>query len=274
MNVDARTVTCALTIATLASGCASQDIPQAYRGRLFERASPLGAYTGKTGFMGPVLGPGSYGVSTSGEIHKVECATVTAREALTPLTKDGVPIGLNVYVRFHADCTDYGVEKLLDALPADENNSVTAARIFQVYVQPEVGEAVRQVFSPVRASDAYENREAILENVRTRLLKMIAVRDHHIVVVHDVALSDLTFPPDVQRANLQLAVQSALRDTATAERDRVAAEIEIAEMRLEQKTGARAAPGHVAKGAAATSPTATVTQASDSALAPDDNPYE
>jgi regulator of protease activity HflC (stomatin/prohibitin superfamily) len=264
----------ALTIATLATGCASQDIPQAYRGRLFERASPLGAYTGKTGFTGPVLGPGSYTASTNGEIHKVECATVTARETLTPLTKDGVPLALSVYVRFHADCTDYGVERLLDALPVDDNNTVTAARVFQVYVQPEIGEAVRQVFAPVTARDVYEKREALLEDVRTRLLKMVSHRDKHLVVMHDVNLSDLTFPPDIERANTELAVQAARRDTAAAERDRIAAEIEMAEMRLEQKSGARSPQSPAASEAQQPSARpAAATESGDPAPAADDNPY-
>jgi regulator of protease activity HflC (stomatin/prohibitin superfamily) len=273
MSVESKSVISAL-IAALACGCASQDIPQAYRGRLFERVSPLGAYTGKTGFTGPVLGPGSYTASTNGEIHKVECATVTAREALTPLTKDGVPLALSVYVRFHADCTDYGVERLLDALPVDESNSVSAARIFQVYIQPEVGEAVRQVFAPVRAREVFDNRVALLEDVRNRLLKMIAARDKYLVVLRDVNLSDLTFPPDVERANMELAVQAARRDTATAERDRVAAEIELAEMRLEQKTGARPAQQPAAKGAqpAADRP-GTTNETTDTTPAADDNPY-
>jgi hypothetical protein len=275
MSIGGRSIISALTIATLASGCASQDIPQAYRGRLFERASPLGAYTGRTGFTGPVLGPGSYSASTNGEVHKVECATVTAREALTPLTRDGVPLALSIYVRFHADCTDYGIERLLDALPVDENNSVTAARVFQVYVQPEIGEAVRQVFAPVRARDVYQNREALLEDVRTRLLKMIAHRDKHLVVLLDVNLSDLTFPPDVARANMELAVQAARRDTAAAERDRVAAEMELVEMRLEQRAGTRPVPP---PGASQTPPPAAhpgvASEGSNPVPAPDDNPND
>jgi hypothetical protein len=35
------------------------------------------------------------------------------REPLNALTKDGVQFGLNIYVRFSADCSDHGVLKLL-----------------------------------------------------------------------------------------------------------------------------------------------------------------
>ncbi len=37
-------------------GCASQDIPQAYRGRMFHRTGPFAFYSGGNGFDGPVLG--------------------------------------------------------------------------------------------------------------------------------------------------------------------------------------------------------------------------
>jgi regulator of protease activity HflC (stomatin/prohibitin superfamily) len=241
---------------------------------MFERSSTLGAYTGKTGFAGPVLDPGTYDVSATSEIHKVECATFTAHEALAPLTKDGIPIGLNVYVRFHADCTDDGVEKLLNAMPVDKSNTVTARRIYRVYLHPEVGEAVRHVFSPVLARELCENREALLEDVRTRLLRMILQRNHDAVVVQDVYLSDVTFPPDVQKANVELAVQAALRDKAAAERDRVAAEAGIAKMRLEQRASARqpADPAATRAEPAADNP-ATGSEANDAQHAADDNPY-
>jgi regulator of protease activity HflC (stomatin/prohibitin superfamily) len=265
----------AVSIATFPSGCASQDIPQMYRGRMFERISPAAAYGDKAGFTGPVLGPGSYDVSSTGEIHKVECSTVTARNTLASVTKDGVPIGLKVYVRFHADCTDDGVEKLLDALPVDENNTITAARIFQVYVQPEIGALARAVFSPLLARDVYEKREALLEDVRGRILRVMAEADHH-VIVEGVNFSDVTLPPDLQKANIELAVQAAQQDKAAAERDRIPAETKKPDGQ-DQRAGAwrtQEPQDPAAKGAApAANHPATSADVSDAAPAPDENPY-
>ena len=65
--------------------------------------------SGRTGFYGQVLGPGTYFTGTYDELHKVECSTMTVREPLWALTKDGVQFGLNVYVRFSPDCSDTGV---------------------------------------------------------------------------------------------------------------------------------------------------------------------
>jgi hypothetical protein len=283
MSVGANRVIFAVAISAFASGCASQDIPQAYRGRLFERVSPLGPAQGPTGFVGPVLGPGSYSPAAYGEIHKVECAVTTVREHLSPLTKDGVSFRLNVYVRFSPDCSDEGVQTILSVLPVDENNSVTADKVYQTYVQPAISEAVREVIAPVKAAELNERRAEVIANIRRRFLEMVAQRDRHIAVVHEVDLSDFTFPSDIQKANNERALQAVLRDKAVNERDRVAAEIEAAEMRLEQKTGARAAPAVAAPATPpATPPAAAPPAPAQPAPAPvagaadavDDNPYK
>jgi hypothetical protein len=231
--MGANAIRFALATGLLVSGCASQDIPQAYRGRMFDRTGPLAFYSGKTGFTGGVLGPGTYFTATYNEIHKVECSTMTVREPLKAMTKDGVQFGLNIYVRFSPDCSDDGVRNLLAALPVDENDNVTASRVYETYVQPAVGEAVREVVSPVRANDVNDHREDILEQIRKRFLEMIAQRDRHIAMVYEVNLSNLDFPEDMDRANTERAIQGILRDKAIAERDRVTAEIRTAEMRRE-----------------------------------------
>lgn len=233
------TIGIASLLAVWSVGCASMDIPQAYRGRMFDKTGPLAFYSGTTGFTGRVLGPGTYFTATYNEVHKVECSTVTVREPLTALTKDGVQFGLNVYVRFAPDCSDQGVSTLLTSLPVDQDNSVSAMRVYATYVQPAVGEAVREVISPVRANDINDNREAILSQVRKRFLQMIAHRDKHIVQVFEVNLSNLEFPDDMDRANTERAIQAILRDKAIAQRDRVTAEIKTAEMSrdLSEKQG-------------------------------------
>lgn len=235
-----RVIALAMLAAVSEFGCASADIPQAYRGVMFDRTGPLAFYTGKTGFTGPVLGPGTYFTATYNEIHKVECSTITIREPLTALTQDGVQFGLNIYVRFSPNCSNEGIRAILAAMPVDKNDSVTAFRIYQTYVQPAVGEAVREVISPVRANDINDRREEILAQVRKRFLEMIAHRDKRIAVVYEVNLSNLDFPTDMDRANTERAIQAILRDKAIAARERVTAEIKTAEMsrELADKEGA------------------------------------
>jgi regulator of protease activity HflC (stomatin/prohibitin superfamily) len=206
---------------------------------MFGRTGPLAFYTGKTGFYGPVLGPGTYFTGTYDEIHRVDCSVLTVREPLTALTKDGVQFGLNIYVRFSSDCSDSGVQTLLTNMPLDEGKTVSAMRVFQTFVQPAVGEAVREVVSPIRAIDVNDKREEILASIRRRFLDIIAHREKNMTTVYEVNLSNLDFPDDMDRANTDRAVQAILRDKAIAERERVAAEIQTMAMRkdLSEKEG-------------------------------------
>lgn len=220
-----------LAAALTGVGCTSADVPQAYRGQMFYRTGPLAFYTGKTGFHGPVLNPGTYFTATYDEVHKVECSTMTVREPLTALTKDGVQFGLNVFVRFSPDCSNAGVINLLASLPVDRDDDVTAATVYRTYVQPALGEATREVVSPIRANDVNDQRTTILENVRRRFLDIVAQRAKNVANIYEVNITDLEFPSDMNRANTERAVQAILRDKAVAERDRVVAEIKTMEMR-------------------------------------------
>jgi regulator of protease activity HflC (stomatin/prohibitin superfamily) len=234
-----RVFAAAVVTALIATGCASEDIPQAFRGRMFGRTGPLAFYAGKTGFYGPVLGPGTYFTGTYDEIHRVDCATLTVREPLNALTKDGVQFGLNIYVRFSADCSDAGVQTILAALPLDQDKTVSAMRIYQTFVQPAVGEAVREMVSPIRANDVNDRREELLASIRKRFLEIIAHREKNITTVYEVNLSNLDFPDQMDMANTDRAVQAILRDKAIAERERVTAEIQTMAMRrdLAEKEG-------------------------------------
>jgi regulator of protease activity HflC (stomatin/prohibitin superfamily) len=238
MNIDRRMLTLVASMLAL-TGCGTGEIAQANRGRMFGGTGMLAFYTGKTGFYGPVLGPGTYFTGTYNEVHAVECSTSTMREPLNALTKDGVQFGLNIYVRFSADCSDSGVVTLLANLPPDERKIVTAMRVYQTYVQPAVGEAVREVVSPYRANDINDKREEILALIRKRFIEIIAHREKNLALVYEVNLSNLDFPDEMDTANTDRAVQAIVRDKAIAERERVTAEIQTMSMRrdLSEKEG-------------------------------------
>jgi regulator of protease activity HflC (stomatin/prohibitin superfamily) len=221
-----RQLVLAAASAALMLGCASQDIPQAYKGRMFDRTGPFAFYIGGKGFVGPVLGPGSYFTGTYNEIRMVDCSVVTRREALNALTKDGVQFGLDIYVRFAADCSDHSVAVLLTLLTPDQPMSITSAKVYETFVRPAIGEAVREVVSPFRANEINDKREEILALIRKRFVEIMTAREKQIVVVYEVNLSNLDFPDAMDAANTDRAVQSILRDKAIAERERVQAETE------------------------------------------------
>src|SRR5262249_6035244 len=146
---------------------------QAHRGRIFDRTGPLGLYIGGNGLSGPVLDPGTYFTGIYDEIREVDCSMVTMREPLVALTKDGVQFGLDIYVRFSADCVDDSVATLLSQLTPDEDNLISTSKIYATYVRPAVGESVRETVSPYRANDINEKREEILAEIRKRFLELI-----------------------------------------------------------------------------------------------------
>jgi regulator of protease activity HflC (stomatin/prohibitin superfamily) len=209
------------------------DVPQAHKGRMFSRTGALALWTGDKGFTGPVLGPGTYFTGTYNEIYMVDCSVLTVREPLTALTKDGVQFGLDIYVRFSADCDDKTVEQLLSSGTPDKDHTISAERLYNGLVRPAVGEAVRQVVSPYRANDLNEKREEVLNGIRKEFQEIMTAREKHIIKVYEVNLSNLDFPDAMDAANVDRAVQAVLKDKAIAERERVTAEIQTTLMKRE-----------------------------------------
>lgn len=219
--------------ATLLAGCATHDIPQAHKGRMFGRTGALAFYSGKTGFNGPVLGPGSYYGGLYNDFRTVDCSTTTMQTPLDTLTRDGVHFGFTVVVRFSADCSDRAVERLLATLTPDRDGSISPAKIFQTYIHPAIGEASREYVSPLRANELNERQDKVTEGIRQRFLEIMKTRERFSVIIYEMNLVELTFPKEMDAANLDRAVQALLRDKAIAERERVTAEIETMRMRRE-----------------------------------------
>lgn len=228
-----------IALALAGTGCATMDVPMAHRGRLFDRtpSGPLESRAGGRGFVGPVLGPGRYRTGRYGELVLVDCSTVTSREPLTVLTQDGVEFGINIFVRYSANCSDASVTDILSRLsPANQSHvpfTITTQQLFETYVRPAIAGVVREVMSPHRATEINNLQQQLLEEVRTRFIREMAAQEGDIVHVYEVSLSNLDFPTSLDTANEQRAVQTILRDTAVAERERVQAETATAVTRRE-----------------------------------------
>ncbi len=239
-------------VSVVSAGCATMDVPQAYRGRMFDRSGPLTIAKTGQGFVGPVLGPGTYSVGYYNEVMTVDCSTVTQHDPLTVLTKDGVQFGLDMYVRFSANCADESVKELLTSLTPDKDTTITTKKLFETYVRPTIQAVVREAISPYRANEVNDQHQEILKDIRKRFLEAVAAHEGDLLKIYEVTLSNLDFPDAMDAANVDRAVQSILRDKAIAERERVRAEIETATLRRElaQKEGETAAARIDAIGAA------------------------
>ena len=219
--------------ATTSLGCATMDVPQAYRGRMFERTGAWRGFRTGHGFVGPVLNPGSYYTGLYNEVMRVDCSTVTRHDPLTVLTKDGVQFGLDIYVRFAANCKDGSVQQILSMLSPDRPNTITTNKLYDTYVRPTIGAVVREAVSPYRANEVNDKHQEILKQIRKRFLEDIEAHEGEIIQVFEVTLSNLDFPDAMDAANVDRAVQAILRDKAIAEREKVKAEIETALLRKE-----------------------------------------
>lgn len=212
--------------ACLLMGCATQDIPQAHRGRIFGRTGFWALYQGDVGLNGPVLDPGTRFLGAYDEVRMVDCSMRTITESFDTMTKDGVHFALSMSVRFSADCHDDSVVLLLSKLSPDKGEVVSTAQLYSTFIAPAIKEAAREFLSPYRANELNDKQGEVVTGVRRRFLEIMETRENHIVMVHEVNVGELKFPPEMDSANLDRAVQSVLRDKAVAERERIAAETE------------------------------------------------
>lgn len=230
-----------------AFGCGSDDIPQAHKGRMFDRTGALAFWSGGDGFSGTVLGPGTYWTGVYDQVRVVECAEASVKEPLESLTSDNVQFKMDMYITFSADCESAtGVEKLLNALSPDKDNTISKELVYNTYIRPAIGEAVRSVISPIKANEINKYREKVEDDIRVAFNKSLFGADTAAksanskpVLIPKVTLSNMDFPDEMDHANTSRAVQDIMKDKAIAERDRVDAEIETSNKKkvLAQKEG-------------------------------------
>lgn len=220
-------------IAISTVGCNSQDIPQAHKGRMFDKTGALAFYAGGVGFTGPVLGPGTYYTAAYPEIRTVDCSQQNPKEQLSALTRDGVQFGMDIYVQYSANCdnNDAVIALLSKVAPADGKLTITTQQIYDLYIRSALGEAVRESVSPHNANDINNKREEIYASIVKRFGEILGKQSPQLVVVHSMNLNNMNFPDAMIKANTERAVQGIYKDKAIAERERVTAEIETASMR-------------------------------------------
>lgn len=224
-------------------GCGTQTIDPTQKGRMIDGTGPLALYTGGKGFTGEVLGPGTYYTGIYDHIKVVECAQKTPKEALTALTKDGVQFGIDIYIRYSPNCDDnksvqYILENIAPGFTNDPahpewHNTVFAVQLYELYIRPALGEAVRESVSPVIANDVNAKREEIFVTIRKKFAEIISKQNPKLVSISDINMSNLDFPDAMDHANTDRAVQAILKDKAIAEQEKVKAEIQTTDMRKE-----------------------------------------
>lgn len=246
----------------LLAGCSSETIPQAHKGRLFDKTGWLAFYSGGTGFKGPILAPGTFYTGIYPEVRMIDCTRRTIKEPLNALAKDSVQFTLDIYVSYSADCDDdEAVKKLLsdlapigkdvqsalekseekapveekDPLETDPDLTVTSRQIYNTYVRPALGEAVRSTVSQFNANDINQKRDEVFKQITEKFATDINKGTKvTLVTTYSLNLSNFAFPKEMADANTDRATQAVLRDTAIAAREKVKAETETAQLKIKQ----------------------------------------
>ena len=130
---------------------------------------------------------------------------------------------------------------MLATLIPDQGQTISGKKLYDIYVRPTISEAVLQVVSPYRATEINDKRQEILTAIRKRFMELIEAKQ--MIQVYELNLSKPQFPPQMDSANVERAVQAIMRDKAIAERERVMAEIEtsVFKRQLAESEGAEAA---------------------------------
>lgn len=218
-------------------GCSSADIPPSHKGRKLDKTGVWAAYRGGNGFDGPVLGPGTVWLGIYPELRMIDCGQKTVMEHLDALTKDGVQFKLNVYISYGANCdSNDAIIGMLNKMSPASNNTISSLQIYQTYIVPALGEAVRESVSPFIANQINEHREDIFGNIKKSFENNLKGQSPAFVTIYSLNLSNLDFPEDMDKANLERATQAIYRDKSIAEREKVLAEIETAKLHVTQET--------------------------------------
>jgi regulator of protease activity HflC (stomatin/prohibitin superfamily) len=154
------------------------------------------------------------------------------KEPLKALTKDGVQFGLDVYVNYGASCDQQdAVYAILEKIsPEAGKMTVTAEQIYNIFIRPAIGEAVRESVSPYIANDVNGKREEIFDKMKLAFDENLKKQKPLLVTIYSLNLSNLDFPEAMDQANEGRAAQAILKDKAIAEREKVEAEIETAKL--------------------------------------------
>jgi len=240
-------------------GCSSENIPPAHKGRLFEKTGMLAFYSGGTGFSGPILNPGTQYTGIYNDVRMLDCSTRTFKEPMTSMTKDGVQFALDVYITCSANCDDENAVKILldklapigentasttapqgagnsspderDPIETDPDRDVSSRQVYNTYVRPALGEAVRQAVATYDANDLNSHRQELFDKIKTKLdsdLKPADPKSPALVSIVNFNLSNFKLPDEMAQAAADRATQQVLRDKAVAAIKTIQAETETA----------------------------------------------
>lgn len=224
-----------LTTCMFLTACSNEQIPQAHKGRMFDKTGVLALYTGGEGFTGPILEPGTFYTGFYDEIKMVECAESTDVEKLSSLTKDGVQFNIEVFVRNQPNCDANSVKWILNnIIIPDKQHKISADYLYKTYVTPSLHSAMREAVSMQNASDMNDKRLEVTKVFLDKFKKLVSENQTHPmpITVSEVSISNFDFPESMKKANSELALQTTLTKLAVAQREKNAEDIKTEQAKI------------------------------------------
>ena len=233
-----------MLVTTSLTGCGSDEVPPAHKGRMFDKTGGLALWVGGKGFEGPILGPGTYYTGVYPEVRMVECAQQAPKEAMTALTKDGVQFSIDVYVTYRSNCdSNEAIVTLLEKLSPESTapRTITSEQIYKVFIRPLHGEAVRVAVAPYNANDINSHRDEIFGKVNSIFYEAIAKQQGkdaegkpkpQLVMIEGLTINNLDFPDSMDKANAERATVAIERDKSLAEQEKIKVQIETAKLEV------------------------------------------
>ena len=254
-----------LSLVLINTGCGSQDIPPAHRGRMFDKTGVLALYSGGSGLTGPILNAGTTYTGYYNEVRTIDCTTRTFKEPMRSMTKDNVQFDLDVYITCGANCEkDQAVEILLnklaptgkldaqqsapgagnatpderDPVETDPDKAVTSRQVYNTFIRPALGEAVRQAVAGYDANDLNSHREELFGRIKQKLDKDLLPDDKDkgaapaLVAISGFNLSNFKLPDEMAQAAADQATQRVLRDKSVAEQEKIKVETDTAKLQV------------------------------------------
>lgn len=213
----------------------TEEVPQAHKARMFGQTGLLALYAGHTGFYGSVLGPGTVYTGAYDTIKVIDCSTETVKESLPALTKDNVHFTTDIYVTFSANCDDEKVvSHTLETIAPEKGNMISSKQLYETFIRPAEGEALRRAVSPVTAYEVNGRREEIHNTAEVTFFESVKKLGAP-VTISAFRMNNLDPPVQLAAANADLASQETLKQKSIAERDRVEAETTTAKLRIKLK---------------------------------------
>lgn len=231
-----------LTLATLAIGCSTDDVPPGHKAFMFDRTGGLAFYTGGNGLLtDEILTSGTHYTGIYDQLIGVNCQDAHVKEALSVLTKSDMKVVVDLRVTYSANCdSTEQIATILDQVSiTTASQFVQPEQIFEKYVMPIIRESLRNNLADYTIEQVKEVRGELANAVKADLEKTVKEKGFP-VNIEVLTVSNINLPESIVEKikEIELARMDANKEAEKQQAAKVRLERELFEAqqdRLVQK---------------------------------------